>query len=81
MPLMKKFLIEFIGTFFLVLTVGMTVIELGASVPGGWREGKKYFNNSSESALIRKNRNTFMAKIVQRPRSGAVKSKFIGARS
>jgi glycerol uptake facilitator-like aquaporin len=40
MPLMKKFLIEFIGTFFLVLTVGMTVIELGASVPGGWREGK-----------------------------------------
>ena len=40
MPLMKKYLVEFIGTFFLVLTVGMTVIEPGASAPGGWREGK-----------------------------------------
>src|SRR5208283_2336461 len=29
-PLMKKYLTEFIGTFFLVLTVGMTVIEPGA---------------------------------------------------
>ena len=27
---MKKYLVEFIGTFFLVLTVGMTVIEPGA---------------------------------------------------
>ena len=27
---MKKFLVEFIGTFFLVLTVGMTVIDPGA---------------------------------------------------
>jgi glycerol uptake facilitator-like aquaporin len=36
MPLMKKHLVEFIGTFFLVLTVGMTVIEPGASAPGGW---------------------------------------------
>ena len=26
---MKKYLVEFIGTFFLVLTVGMTVIEPG----------------------------------------------------
>ena len=31
MPLMKKYLVEFIGTFFLVLTVGMTVIEPGAA--------------------------------------------------
>jgi len=30
MLLMKKYLVEFIGTFFLVLTVGMTVIEPGA---------------------------------------------------
>ena len=30
MGLMKKYLVEFIGTFFLVLTVGMTVIEPGA---------------------------------------------------
>jgi aquaporin Z len=30
MELMKKYLVEFIGTFFLVLTVGMTVIEPGA---------------------------------------------------
>jgi aquaporin Z len=29
--LMKKYLVEFIGTFFLVLTVGMTVIEPGAA--------------------------------------------------
>jgi len=28
---MKKYLVEFIGTFFLVLTVGMTVIEPGAA--------------------------------------------------
>jgi aquaporin Z len=28
---MKKYLVEFIGTFFLVLTVGMTVIDPGAS--------------------------------------------------
>jgi len=28
---MKKYLVEFIGTFFLVLTVGMTVIEPGAT--------------------------------------------------
>src|SRR5882724_10528083 len=27
---MKKYLVEFIGTFFLVLTIGMTVIEPGA---------------------------------------------------
>src|ERR1035441_4626572 len=27
---MKKYLVEFIGTFFLVLTVGMTVIDQGA---------------------------------------------------
>ena len=27
---MKKYLVEFIGTFFLVLTVGMTVIDPGA---------------------------------------------------
>ena len=27
---MKKYLVEFIGTFFLVLTVGMTVTEPGA---------------------------------------------------
>ena len=27
--LMKKYLVEFIGTFFLVLTVGMTVIDPG----------------------------------------------------
>jgi len=31
MPLMKKYLVEFIGTFFLVLTVGMTVIEPGVA--------------------------------------------------
>jgi glycerol uptake facilitator-like aquaporin len=31
MPLMKKYLVAFIGTFFLVLTVGMTVIEPGAA--------------------------------------------------
>ena len=31
MPLMKKYLVEFIGSFFLVLTVGMTVIEPGAA--------------------------------------------------
>ncbi|MGO8680310.1 MAG: aquaporin [Limisphaerales bacterium] len=31
MPLEKKYLVEFIGTFFLVLTVGMTVIEPGAA--------------------------------------------------
>ncbi len=31
MPRMKKYLVEFIGTFFLVLTVGMTVIEPGAA--------------------------------------------------
>jgi glycerol uptake facilitator-like aquaporin len=31
---MKKYLVEFIGTFFLVLTVGMMVIEPGASAPG-----------------------------------------------
>ena len=28
---MKKYLVEFIGTFFLVLTVGMTVVEPGAA--------------------------------------------------
>jgi aquaporin Z len=28
---MKKYLVEFIGTFFLVLTVGMTLIEPGAA--------------------------------------------------
>ncbi|MGO9586348.1 MAG: hypothetical protein ACLP2Y_09150 [Limisphaerales bacterium] len=77
---MKKYLVEFIGTFFLVLIAGLTVIEPGASELRLAR-GKKYFNNSSESALIRKNQNTFMAKIVQRPRSGAVESKFVGARS
>ena len=27
---MKKIIVEFIGTFFLVLTIGMTVIEPGA---------------------------------------------------
>jgi aquaporin Z len=27
---MKKYLVEFIGTFFLILTVGMTVIDPGA---------------------------------------------------
>ena len=27
---MKKYIVEFIGTFFLVLTVGMTVIDPGA---------------------------------------------------
>ena len=27
---MKKYLVEFIGTFFIVLTVGMTVIDPGA---------------------------------------------------
>jgi aquaporin Z len=31
MALMKKYLVEFIGTFFLVLTVGMTLIEPGAA--------------------------------------------------
>jgi len=36
----EKYLVEFIGTFFLVLIVGLTVIEPGASEPGGWREGK-----------------------------------------
>ena len=30
---MKKYLVEFIGTFFLVLTVGMTVIDPGAGQP------------------------------------------------
>lgn len=30
---MAKYAVEFIGTFFLVLTVGMTVIEPGA---GAW---------------------------------------------
>ena len=29
---MKKYLVEFIGTFFLVLTIGMTVIDPACSV-------------------------------------------------
>jgi hypothetical protein len=33
-PAYEKYHVEFIGIFFLVLTVGMTVIEPGAGAPG-----------------------------------------------
>jgi glycerol uptake facilitator-like aquaporin len=36
MPLMKKYLVEFIGTFFLVLAVGLTVIKPGTRASSGW---------------------------------------------
>ena len=35
---MKKYLVEFIGTFFLVFTIGMTVVAPGA----GWLKRRWY---------------------------------------
>ena len=50
---MKKYIAEFIGTFFLVLTIGLTVIGAGASVIAPLAIGATLWSWSTPAAIFR----------------------------